>query len=315
MPVPLAGLLFIVSLVATLLAASAFARRLDRLGAHFGLPEALIGLLTALAADGPEISSSLVALIKGDHGVSTGVLVGSNVFNLAAMIALSALLVGCIRLPGKVLVPEGVVQVLVIIITGTLLLGWLPVLVAVIMLAAVLGPYLIVLIREPRTAGESRVGPGTQERLDDPSRHLLAIVALDVPLIVAGSLGMVQAALSLGTRWHIPGALLGVLILGPLTSIPNAVTAVRLGLGGRGSALVSEAFNSNTINLVAGIAVPALLVTIAARTALAQVDVAWLLAITAVCLTLLSRPRGMRRPGAALVIALYAGFVITQLRA
>src|SRR5579871_5582527 len=50
---------FVVSLVVTLLAAATFARRLDRLGAKHGLPEVWIGLLTALAADGPEISSAL----------------------------------------------------------------------------------------------------------------------------------------------------------------------------------------------------------------------------------------------------------------
>ena len=57
--------LFIAALVVTLAAAATFARRLDRLGAKYGLPEVWIGLLTALAADGPEVSSALVALIKG----------------------------------------------------------------------------------------------------------------------------------------------------------------------------------------------------------------------------------------------------------
>ena len=53
--------LFAVSPAVTLAAARLFARRLDRLGVRFGFPEALIGLLTALAADGPEISSALIS--------------------------------------------------------------------------------------------------------------------------------------------------------------------------------------------------------------------------------------------------------------
>src|SRR2546429_4336929 len=101
--------LFLVSLAVTLAAARTFAVRLDRLGIRFGFPEALIGLLTALAADGPEISTALVALIKNAHGVSVGVLVGSNMFNLAAMIGVSALLVGAVRLPRDVLLLEGIV--------------------------------------------------------------------------------------------------------------------------------------------------------------------------------------------------------------
>src|SRR5256885_13467762 len=117
--------LFLVSLVVTLAAARLFARRLDRLGVRFGFPEALIGLLTAVAADGPEISAALFALIKGAHDVGVGVLVGSNGFNLAAMIALSALLSGSVRLAREVLALEGIVGLLVTVLAGTLLLGWL----------------------------------------------------------------------------------------------------------------------------------------------------------------------------------------------
>ena len=86
--------LFVVALAVTLSAAATFARRLDQLGAKFGLPEVIIGLLTAMAADGPEVSSALAALSKGAHEAGVGVIVGSNAFNLAAMVGLSALLAG-----------------------------------------------------------------------------------------------------------------------------------------------------------------------------------------------------------------------------
>ena len=99
--------LFVASLAVTLLAARFFAQRLDTIGTRFGLPEAMIGLLTAVAADGPEISSAMVALIKGAHATSVGVLVGSNAFNLAAMIGVSALLTGCVAVARRDLAPEG----------------------------------------------------------------------------------------------------------------------------------------------------------------------------------------------------------------
>ena len=311
MPPALAVPLFLVSLAVTLAAARLFASRLDRLGVHFGLPEAVIGLLTALAADGPEISTALVALFKGAHGVSVGVLVGSNVFNLAAMLGISALVVGSVVIPRDTLRLEGIPEVLVLVIVSALLLGWLPAAVAAVLVAVVLVPYVLLLVRAPHTAAAAV--PARQEPGGDPARHLATIVALDVPLIVGGSFGMVQAALALGTRWGISNALLGVLILGPLTSIPNAVTAVRLGVARRGAALVSEAFNSNSINLVFGVAVPALFVTVAARSSLAKANVAWLAGITAVCLVLLGRRAGLGRRGAALLMVLYAGFVVVQL--
>ena len=118
---------FLVSLALTLLGARQLARRLDRLGVRVGFPESLIGLLTAVAADGPEVSSALVALAKGDHGVSVGVLVGSNAFNLAAMLGISALVTGGVWLAREALLLEGLVTVYITLLASAALLKWLSV--------------------------------------------------------------------------------------------------------------------------------------------------------------------------------------------
>ena len=138
--------LFVVSIVLTLVAAATFARRLDRLGAKFGLSEVSIWLLTAIAADGPEVSSALVALIKGAHDASVGIIVGSNMFNLAAMLGVSALLVGSVLVPRKTLLLEGTAGLLVTAIVIALLLGWAPVAAAIVMLACVVVPYLVLVV-------------------------------------------------------------------------------------------------------------------------------------------------------------------------
>lgn len=323
--------LFFVSLVVTLAAARLFARRLDRLGVRFGFPEALIGLLTAVAADGPEISSALFALAKGAHDVGVGVLVGSNGFNLAAMIGLSAVLTGRVRLPREVLVLEGLVGVLMTVLAGALLLGWLSPAAATGLTAVVLLPYLTLVIagarllerltHRPRSA-TARLAralhehPGPERPPDagsNPTRHLIGLIVVDLALIVAGSAGMVQAALTLGGDWHISNAVLGTLILGPLTSIPNATTAVRLGRAGRGAALVGETFNSNTINLAAGVIIPSLFVTLAAVGALGKLQLAWLLAATLFTLAALARPGGMRRGDGVALIVLYFAFAVGTL--
>jgi cation:H+ antiporter len=315
--------LFAFSLGISLAAARLFARRLDRLGVRFGFPEALIGLLTAVAADGPEISSALFALIKGAHDVGVGVLVGSNGFNLAAMIGLSALLAGSVRLAPETLLLEGMVGLTVTLLAAALLLRWLSPAVAAVLSAFVLIPYVSVVVSGQRL-GEGPQSPlrrlaralhehaGPEREPDtsgDPTHHLIALIVLDVIVIVAGSVGMVQAALSLAGSWHLSHAVLGVLILGPLTSIPNALTATRLGRAGRGAALVGETFNSNTINLAFGVIVPSLFVTFAAATTTGKLQLAWLVGATLVTIAALARPRGMGRVEAAAVIGLYFAFV------
>ena len=327
MPALLAVLLFLISLTVTLGAARLFARRLDHLGVRFGFPEALIGLLTALAADGPELSSALFALVKGANDVGVGVLVGSNGFNLASMIGLSALLAGRVRIARETLVLEGLVGLLLTLVASALLLGWLASGAAAGLSALVIIPYLALVIaggrlldrlhaqsRSPiaRLARALHEHPGPERNADpgaSPTHHLLGLIVVDVALIVAGSFGMVETALTLAGDWHVSHTVLGVLILGPLTSLPNAATAVRLGLAERGAALVGETFNSNTINLVAGVIVPSLFVTVAALATLEKLQLAWLFAATLVTLGLLGRTGGMRRAGGAALIILYFAFV------
>jgi cation:H+ antiporter len=330
MPAALAVPLFLVSLSVTLAAARLFARRLDRLGVRFGFPEALIGLLTAVAADGPNVSSALFALAKGAHDVGVGVLVGSNAFQLVAMIGVSALLAGSVLIPRETLALEGVVGLLVTVVAAALLFRWLSPVASVVIAAAVVAPYLALVIAGPQMldrlhprarspierlsrALHEHPGPaaGGREEIEsspNPTHHLLGLIVLDVALIIAGSFGMVQAALSLGHDWHVANAVLGVLILAPLTSLPNAATAIRLGLGGRGAALVGETFNSNSINLAVGVLGPSLFVTFAALTSTGKQQLGWLLAMTLSTLALLAGPRGMGRAGGAALVILYFAF-------
>ena len=302
--------LFVASLVVTLAAARSFAQRLDRIGTRFGLPEAVIGLLTAVAADGPEISSALVALVKGAHSTSVGVLVGSNAFNLAAMIGVSALLTGCVWLSRRDLAPEGAVCAAITMIAAAVLLRWLAPVPGAVLTAAVIVPYALWLRDAERHAsGHSSEAPAASPKA---THHLLGLIVVDVGLIIGGSFGMVESALTLGGRLNISQALLGVLILGPLTSLPNASTAIRLGLAGRSTALVGETFNSNAINLGIGAVIPALFVSISHPSGTAKLQVAWVVAMTAVALAMLSRRRGIRRAEAAVLLVMYAGFVLVS---
>jgi cation:H+ antiporter len=287
-----------------------------------------IGLLTALAADGPEISAALIAVIKGANDASVGVIVGSNTFNLAAMVGVSVLVAGAVRVPRRTLVLEGTVGIAIAAIASALLLAWIPAGAAVALTAVVLAPYLVLVLGGEAMSSRLGLGPLARRVLasDDemhtrPGDHpgefathrQVALMGVDLALIIAGSYGMVQTALTLGTHWGLASGLIGALILGPLTSLPNALTGVRLGTANRGAALITEALNSNTINLVAGIALPSLAVTLAAQTTQERVDLALLVASTLATVAFLAPRAGMRRPAAVVLIALYAAFVATTL--
>ncbi len=89
---------FVVGAVVSLATSWVLVSRLERVGERLGLSEALLGMAAALAADAPEITASVTALLHHQQAVGAGVVVGSNVFNLAALLGLGAVVSG-----GKVL--------------------------------------------------------------------------------------------------------------------------------------------------------------------------------------------------------------------
>jgi cation:H+ antiporter len=310
--VALALALFGLSLVTTLAAAALFADRLDHLGPRLGIPESLTGLLTALAADGPEISSALIALAQGEKAVSLGIVVGSNAFNLAAMIGLSAVLTGSVALRREPLLVEGAVGLFATVIAGGLVIGILHPVVGALAFGALLVPYVVFLARSP-TGYLTSQRPRPAGQKGGAVWRPAALVILAVVVIVAGSAGMVRSGVALAEQWDLPKSLVGVLILAIGTSLPNAYTGVRLGLSHRGAALVSETLNSNTLNLAGGVMLPALVIGLGSASGNAKFGVGWLIVMTLASVLLLARRKGVGRPSGVILIALYFVFVGIQL--
>ena len=321
--------LFVVSIALMLAASAVFAQRLDHVGLRLGLPEALLGLLTALAADAPEVSSAIAALLQNEHAVAVGVVVGSNAFNLAAMLGVSALVAGRVRARHETLELEAFVGLWLLAVMLAVAAGGLGATTGGVLVALVVVPYVALLAAGPRlarrlsfNAAESRFlhrSFGEAHRRARPldSRReaagVVVVLLFALCLIVAGSIGAVRSATELTDRWSLPPALVGVIGLAILTALPNAWTGVRFGLQRRGSALMSETLNSNSINVVAGVAIPAALGSLTAFSGLDVFGLAWLLGMTVAALVLFGRRDGAGRRAGAFLIALYAVFVAVQI--
>ena len=312
---------FVVSVAVMLGASAVFARRLDQAGLRLGMPEALLGLLTALAADAPEIASAITALVEHQKAVAVGVVVGSNAFNLAAMLGLSAIVASRVRARHETLELEAFVGIWLLGVCLAVVAGALGATVGLILVAVVIVPYVAVLAIGPgrihsRFLAESFGEQHVREEAVDTRREIAGLVVtllVAIALIVGGSIGAVRSVTDLANAWSIPNALVGVVILAVLTSLPNAWTGVRFGLQDRGSALMSETLNSNSINLVAGIAVPAALGAIGSLSGLDTFDIAWLVLMTVTALVLFGRRGGAGTPAGVLMIGLYAVFLAVQL--
>ena len=310
MSTPLALLVFAVGLGVSLGASEFLVRGFGRLGTNVGLAAGLVGLLTALGADGPEISSAITALVSGAKDVGLGVILGSNLFNLAALLGFSALVAGRVSFRRILLALDGGVALWATLVVGLMLLVRLAPLIALVLVVAVFLFYVVLLAAKPRAIY------GDLERTERGGARWGPVwwIVPSIAAIVAGSVAMVNSALALGDHWHLSRIFLGAVALAAITSLPNAYAATRLALGGNGTAVLSLAFNSNTLNLLAGVSLPAVLIGGLASAPGAMVDIAWLTALTLVAIGLGYLERGLSRWSGLLLIIGYLVFIAVILR-
>jgi cation:H+ antiporter len=321
----------LIALMVTLAASEVLVRGVGRLAGNLGLLGGIVGLIVALCADSPEISSSISAVVGGSAATAVGIVFGSNVFNIAVLLGGAALAAGEVRIPRPALVVDGGVAILVTLSMALVVLGVLPVPVGLALTVVFFVPYVGFLILRTATIARLPLPVRLSALLVNASREagiegmeleaeledlgpvtrstnwwpvVLMLPALVV--IVFGADLMVQGALTLGTRWGVPSVLVGVVALAAATSLPNAYAAIRLALDGHGAAVVSATFNSNTLNLIAGIGFPVVFFP-ALRGSVPPGYVLWLLGMSGLALTLL----GVRlnRRGAVLLMVAYAGFI------
>jgi cation:H+ antiporter len=139
------------------------------------------------------------------------------------------------------------------------------------------------------------------------------VAAAALVVLVGASVVMERAASSVGRRDDVAGIIVGGLVLAVETSLPNAVAGVYLASRGRGAALLSTTLNSNTLNVVGGLLLPATVVGLSSPTRPENLIVACYAAVTGLTVIGAYRRRGLRRGQGWVIIAGYVAFVLALL--
>ena len=320
-------LLFALSAAVSLAASVLLVSRLERVGERLGMSEALLGLVAALAADGPEITASVTALASGHVTVGIGVTLGSNVFNLAALLGLSALIAGRIGFQRREMILEGAVGLWVAGLSLAVVGGLIAPVIGLLLALIVFVPYVALSAELPTTREQMRLPARWSEwlaralaeeeaelaeaihpRPGDRRDAAVAVVAAIV--VLAASVAMEQAATSMGSQIGLAAIVVGGLILAGVTSIPNAVAAVYLASRGRGAATLSEAFNSNAFNVIVGLLVPGAILGLARPSGDALFVAGSYAVLTAASVALALRGRGLDRRAGSIIIVGYLVFAV-----
>jgi cation:H+ antiporter len=322
----LATIAFVLGAAVSLATSWVLVSRLERVGERLGLSEALLGIVAALAADTPEITASISALSQHQKAIGAGVVIGSNVFNLAALLGLGAIVAGFIALHRRVVLFSGAVALGVGLVCLAAVEGVLNPAASLAIALALLVPYVAVLgLSTPsltRIPLPSRLMRWVLSAVDEgelelefairpmrgrPIDAFVGILALVA--VLAASVTMERGASTLGRHFHIADAVIGGIVLAAVTSLPNAVAAVHLARQGRGAAAFSTALNSNSLNVLAGLLIPGVVLGLSAPSTSGTVTAGWYVGLTTLTLLLAYLRNGLGRLAGWGIVVGYALFV------
>ncbi|MGH3221219.1 MAG: hypothetical protein ACRDPY_21430, partial [Streptosporangiaceae bacterium] len=154
---------------------------------------------------------------------------------------------------------------------------------------------------------ETAIRPGRGRTQD------VVVAGAALIVVIVASVTMERAASVLGSRYAVPEIVIGGLVLAAVTSLPNAVAAVYLAARGRGAATLSTALNSNTLNVAAGLLLPAAVIGLGTPSGQAVLITVWYLVLTVAALAFAYLGRGLGRGTGILIIAAYAAFTASVL--
>ena len=292
-----------------------------RLAKHYGLPRLVQGaILAAVGSSAPEIASTIIATVRyGDFELGIGVIVGSAVFNILVIPALSVLLSeGALDTGRDVVYKEAqfymlsvaalfLVLALAVIynpVEGDALRGNVTRPLALSLLA-LYGLYVFVQYLD--------VSDADTKSITLPRRSLTiqwALLIGGVALIIAGVEGLVFAAVGLGEAFGTPSFLWGLTVVAAATSLPDALISVTAARIDEPAVSLGNVLGSNVFDLLVAIPAGVILAGATAVSFTAAVPMMAFLVVATIILFGFARTGMEITDGEAVaMLALYAVFV------
>lgn len=260
--------------------------------------------VAAFATSSPELSIAVNAALAGEPQISFGDALGSNILNIALILAL-ALVIAPIRNPRQTISRDFSVALSIPVVTGILFLDGELSRGNGLLLLGLFAAWLLDAIfeaRRQRSATDAVLGEHKHWRIIGSCLAGLLLLVAAGKLIVTGAKGI---ALSFGIDEFIIGAT--VVAVG--TSVPELATTVIAKLRGHDEVSLGTILGSNIFNGIFVVAIAAIIHPITVANPL-EVASSLLFGYLAVLLTYPSRSGYVGRIRGLLLLLLYSGYMI-----
>ncbi len=312
--------LAVVSTAVVWAGSSMLERSSQRLALLYGLPPVVQGaIVAAIGSSFPELSSTVLAtLLHGEFDLGVGAIVGSAIFNILVIPAISGLSSEQMASNRDIVFKESLfymlsVAVLLLVfalaviyapIPGESLAGTVTRPLALIPVA-VYGLYVFI---QSIDVVEHEAEAPTEEL--NPWKEW-GILAASLALIVVSVEGLVRAAIDMGEILGTPSFIWGLTIIAAATSLPDMVVSLQAARAGEGVISLANVLGSNIFDLLVAIPAGVLVAGAAVVDFEAAVPMMGVLTLATILLfAFLRTDLSLSRRESVILLATYGGFLV-----
>lgn len=245
----------VVGLVLILWGASSLTDGASAIARRMGVSDLIVGLtVVSFGTSAPELTISVMSAISGSAGLAIGNVVGSNIFNICAIIGITALVrpvqvarslmgneIPLVLLSSVVLLVmacgpwfDGAPEAVLTRVDGIILLLFFCVFMRYVFASASSGPAE----EEPKT-----------EEKPMPVWKAICMTVLGLAALIFGGDKFVDGASGIASAFGVSDAVIGLTIVAMGTSLPELATSVTAALKGRTGIAVGNVIGSNIFNI------------------------------------------------------------------
>jgi len=304
-------LLLSLGLILLYFGAEGLIRGASSLALRFGVTPLVVGLtVVAFGTSAPEMVVSTKAAYLNQGGIAVGNVVGSNIFNIAVILGLAAVIrpmtvqLQLIKFDTPIMIAVSVLC-LAVFSNGILGRGEAAFLFAGIILYTVVN---IVMARREKSA---QVATEFSEGTPHQSKSLVldfVLIIGGLVLLVLGARLLVDASVAMARIWGVSEAVIGLTIIAAGTSMPELATSVVAAMRKESDIAIGNVVGSNIFNILSILGVAGLVKPLQTG-GVNMADFGLVIATAIILLPLMMTGKRIARPEGLLLLGIYGGYL------
>jgi cation:H+ antiporter len=262
---------------------------------RYNVSPLIIGaVIIGFGTSSPEIVVAIIASLEGNPGLAVGNAVGSNITNIGLVLGVTAM-IAAISVKSDFIKREMPILLIITALTIVLMLDYKLGVIDGIILLTILVMTIFWIIRrnksiDPNDPLAAEINHEIEELPKLSKTRGLVYLLGGLVLLVISARMMVWGAVEIAEFFEVPDLIIGLTIVAIGTSLPELAASISAALKGELDMMIGNILGSNLFNLLAVLAVPAILAPALIDNELLKRDLPILLGFT-VAMLLVAIPR------------------------